>query len=255
MNLILFTEEELKEGLPADDRRARHLLTVLRRGLEEPFDVGIINGRRGKARLRSRSGDRLTFDFELTDLPEELFPLTLMVGLSRPQTMRRILRDATSLGVGRLLFFTTERGEAGYAQATLFRSGEYRTHLIDGAQQAFSTRLPAVRILPSLSAALAEEGEGGLRVAALDNYEADRSLRAGVAAWRDGPDEHDTGGPPSTVSLIVGSERGWSAGERLVLREHGVPLLHLGGRVLRTEVACISAVSIALSMLGFLDRS
>lgn len=207
------------------------------------FDVGIIDGPRGRATLLSMDDDELRLDFEPTALPPPLFPIALFVGLSRPQTVRRVLRDCTSLGVAHFVFFSSDRGEAGYAASSLWSSGEYRRHLVDGAQQAFSTRLPTVEVAGPLASLLPAGGEGS-RIA-LDNYESPRSLRAHLQEM---PSIVDDG-----IELLIGSERGWSAEERTMLRSSGIPLVHLGERVLRTEVACITAVGIVLSELGCFD--
>lgn len=245
MNLILFTEEELRTGVPLGDRRARHILEVLRPAAGETIDIGIIDGPTGKARVRPTAGNVLALDVALGELPPPLHPLTLLVGLSRPQTMRRILRDCTSLGVARLHFCATDKGERGYAESSLWTSGEYRSNLIEGAQQAFSTHLPEVTLFPSLDTALAAGGpEPGVRVA-LDNYEAATSLRGTLA----GSDSRKVAG----VTIAVGSERGWSAAERDILRARAFILVGVGSRVLRTDVACISAVAIVLSQLGLLE--
>lgn len=247
MNLILFSEGELQAPLPRGDERAVHILEVLRRTRGDSFDAGIIDGRIGKARVAEMTEAALVLAFEPDGEPPPLYPVRLVIGLSRPQAMRRVLRDCTSLGVSRLSFFGSDRGEPSYAESSLWKAGEFRRHLVDGAQQAFSTRLPAVELHPSLAACLS-----GVRgdCVALDNYEASRSLGAFLRSER--PRAGDAVREP--IALVVGSERGWSPDERLSLRSAGVPLLHLGARVLRTEVACISATSIVLSALGFYDR-
>ncbi|HKB91619.1 MAG TPA: RsmE family RNA methyltransferase, partial [Opitutaceae bacterium] len=47
-----------------------------------------------------------------------------------------------------------------------------------------------------------------------------------------------------------GPERGWSATERTLLRAHRFTLAHLGTRVLRTETACVVALSLAKTRLN-----
>ena len=63
-----------------------------------------------------------------------------MIALPRPQTARKILNEATSLGVASIRFFRSEKGEPGYRASTLWTTGEWRRHLVDGASQAFDTR-------------------------------------------------------------------------------------------------------------------
>lgn len=142
MNLILFEPHELNVPLPRTDRRAVHLVEVLRRVAGDNFDAGLVNGPRGKATLTAIAPDALTIAFAWGEPLPPAPSLTLIVGLPRPQTARDILRDATSLGVTTLHFIRTEKGEANYAQSTLWSSGEWRRHVLAGAEQAFDPRIP-----------------------------------------------------------------------------------------------------------------
>jgi RsmE family RNA methyltransferase len=234
VNIILFEPEETSRPLPRDDARARHILAVLRRSPGEKFDAGLIDGPRGKATLLAVDNDSLRLSFDWGAAPPQLEPVSLIIGTPRPQTARRILQDATSLGAGAMTFIHTDRGEAGYAASVLWSSGEWRRHLIAGAQQAFCTRLPRVRFGATLDEALAALPETGCRLA-LDNYEAHcRLSRVGLAA---------------PVTLALGPERGWSDRERRVLADNGFELVDLGSRVLRTETACVAALALVLAAL------
>jgi len=240
VNLILFEPTELVGPLPRHDPRAVHLLDVLRRRVGDSFDAGLVNGPRGKGTLAAIGADALTLTFAWDQvLPPPTDPIILVLGLSRPQTARDLLRDATALGVAALHFVTTDRGEPSYAQSTLWSSGEWRRQLISGAQQAFDTRLPEVTHGHSLTKTLAALPAEGARLA-LDNYESPHSLST-CSIPRANP-----------VALAFGPERGWSPGEREALRTHHFALVHLGPRVLRTETACIAAVALVKAKLGSL---
>ena len=237
MNLILFEESELTQPLPADDERARHILKVLRRREGDDFDVGLIDGPRGKAVLKEISPAGLVLDFHWGEDEPPLDPVFLIVGLSRPQTNRKILQEATAIGVQRMLFALTERGEPSYAASRLWTTGEYRRHVLAGVEQAFSTRVPRVEYGMSLEEALDEVSHLTSKYA-LDNYE--YTLPMGQVQPRNG----------EPVALAVGSERGWAAKERGALRHSGFILTHMGQRVLRTETAVIAALALVKSAMG-----
>jgi 16S rRNA (uracil1498-N3)-methyltransferase len=238
VNIILFRLSEVQLPLPRRDPRAQHLLTVLRRQPGETFDAGVLNGPRGKGTLLAIENEFLQLAFVWHEPPPPPDPLVLVIGLPRPQTARDLLREGASLGVAAMHFVRTEKGEASYADSTLWRSGEWEDCVINGAAQAFSTRLPEIthgRPLQDTLAALT----GGQRIA-LDNYEATAALsQVGMSA-----------GQP--VVLAVGSERGWSTDERALLRQAGFAFAHLGDRVLRTETACIAAVALVKAKCGWI---
>lgn len=238
MNLILFEPAELTAPLPRTDPRAEHIQKVLRRQIGDTFDVGLVDGPIGKGTLAAVSADALTLTFTWGPPPPPADPITLLIGLPRPQTARDILRDATTLGVGALHFVATERSDPNYADATLWTSGEWRRHCLAGAAQAFTTRLPLVTSDRSLAAALAALPAAANQRLALDNYEAACPLG-----------ECPIMGNTSIV-VAIGPERGWGPTDRATLRAHGFTLVHLGTRVLRTETAVIAALTLVRARLG-----
>ncbi len=240
MNLILFEPAELTVPLAHTDPRAEHILKTLRRRIGDTFDVGLVDGPIGKGTLDAISATALTLTFTWGPPPAPADPITLLLGLPRPQTARDILRDATTLGVGALHFVATERSDPNYAAATLWTSGEWRRHCLAGAAQAFATRLPAVTSNHTLATALAALPAATTRRLALDNYEATAPLSTCNLLG-------DT-----SVVLALGPERGWGPADRAALRAHGFTLAHLGTRVLRSETAVIAALTLVRAQLGLL---
>jgi RsmE family RNA methyltransferase len=245
VNLILFTPAETACPRPRSDRRAVHLLRVLRRGEGDSFDAGLVNGPHGKGTLTRIGPDALTLSFAWGAEPPPLEPLTLIIGLPRPQTARDILRDATSLGVAAMHFVLTDKGERSYAHSTLWTSGEWQRHLITGAEQAFDTRLPEVTRGRSVLEVIGALAPDSVRLA-LDPYEAQTTLSAGAVRCS------DRNAAAQTVALAFGPERGWSGAERAALRDAGFALVHLGPRVLRLETAVIAAMALLKGKRGLM---
>jgi len=263
VNIILFAPEEFSAAhaayahaadahahaalvLPRADARAAHILDVLRRQPGDTFDAGLIDGPRGKATLAAilpaapnapADGSlSLTFSWDKTE-PPPLPPITLIIGLPRPQTARKILNEATSLGVSAMHFVTTERGEPSYAQSTLWTTGEYRRHLIAGAAQAFCTRIPRVTFGKPLDETIA--AFNAPHRIALDNYESPNALGEHLQSVMRG----------APLILALGPERGWTSTERARLRAANFAFAHLGARVLRTETAVTAALALALARM------
>jgi 16S rRNA (uracil1498-N3)-methyltransferase len=239
VNLILFHLAETNAPLPQRDPRAMHILHVLRRRVGDTVDVGLIDGPRGKATLITIKSNAIELAFTWGPPPSPLPSIVLLVGLPRPQTARDILRDGTSLGATAIHFIAAEKSERSYAQSALWSSGEWRRHLILGAEQAFDTRLPSVTPAAPLAEILTALPSATHRFA-LDNYESATALGKCHLL-------NDT-----FPVIAVGPERGWSAAEREALRAHGFVFAHLGARVLRTETAVVAALSIIRAKLGLM---
>ena len=75
MNIVLFHTGEPSQPLSREDSRARHILGVLRRAPGESFDVGLIDGPRGKAVVVevTATGLVLSFAWE-AEMPAEPMP-------------------------------------------------------------------------------------------------------------------------------------------------------------------------------------
>lgn len=239
MNIILFNPAEVELPLVLHDPRSQHLLQVLRRQVGDSFDCGIINGARGRGTIVAINAEAVALAFNWQEPPPPLSPIHLLIGLPRPQTARDILREATSLGVTAMHFIRTERGEASYANSALWQNGTWRESLLQGAAQAFCTRLPEITHGHSLATALAALPTELTRLA-LDNYESTAALAT-----------HSLPNPLPTA-LAIGAERGWTATERNLLRNEGFTLVHLGARVLRVETACLAAITLIKARRGWL---
>ncbi len=240
MNLVLFETTAEAARLAPGDPRARHIREVLRMKPGDELFVGLVNGPRGRATLADEEGGGLRLAIQWEEKIEPPRPFWILAGLPRPQTARGLLRAAATFGVVALHFFPAEKGEPSYSQSTLWKTDEWRQRLREGAAQAFATSVPAVARHESLREAvekITETAPKNSALLALDLYEAGAPLSQLAPA----------GGP---VVLALGAERGWSAGERDILREHKFSLAHLGPRVLRTETALIAGLSVLLAKQG-----
>ena len=236
LNLLLFEDQANEILLPTADPRVAHVRDVLRRLPGDDFDVAVVNGPKGKATILDSgpAGLHLSFLWQETGKDDRI-PIRLLIGLPRPQTARKILQQAASLGVEAMDFFGTDKGEPSYADSKLWRTDEWRRHLLRGVEQAFSSFLPDVNCHSELEVALNASSFSDTRLV-LDVYEAVSPLAFGDALI-----------PQKTCQLAVGPERGWSERERDLLRDSEFEFRHLGPRVLREETACVVALGILSS--------
>ena len=231
MNIFLIEEKVPFLNLPITGGPASHILNVLKAKEGDEIDIGVQNGPKGKAILSLITGEELKLIIKWNENhPNDLYPVGLLVGLSRPQTCRKILEQASALGVSRIDFFISDKSEPSYRESRLWKTDEWREKIIKGTEQAFSTFIPDCHVWSSLEESTAQLDAGSLRFA-FDNYESVQTLD-GLKLWKGR--QHYT--------VAVGAERGWSNEERIFLKQNEFSLLSMGPRVLRQETAVVVAL-------------
>jgi len=237
--------------LPRGDERAEHLLKVLHKKPGDSFAAGVLGGKLGSGIILAVNSGGLECSLTLDEEAPRRTPLRLGVGFPRPIQLRRLLRDCASLGLAAVDLISTELGEKSYRDTKLLDDGGAKAALIEGAVQARDTRLPEIAAYSSLAAWLGtipRPPSGGILVAA-DNVEP-RGSFSGIAMNGAALPDRNT----SALSVLaVGSERGWSGGERALLEGAGFLRLSMGARALRTETACVAAAVLLMEKMGWLE--
>jgi len=227
MNLLLLYPEEISKELASDDPRALHVRDILKAQSGDRLKVGVMGGRIGTAQVEWTEGGRLQFShFELQENPPPPLPLSLIIGTPRPPTARRLLRDLTSLGVGKLHWTSSELGERSYLHSPLWVGGEWRLEMLLGAMQGRTTLMPHI-----------EWSEKFHRVFEKQWPEKRFYLSPGGSAW---PRER-----LESAVVAVGPERGFTVEETARLEREGFAPLSLGPMTLRTETAALGAAVLA----------
>jgi RsmE family RNA methyltransferase len=233
VNLVLITADEAKSGLNPDDPRARHLRETVGLAVGGIFHVGIENGLRGIATVMALA-PKFSFTVAWEKSAQRRLPLTVLVGLPRPQTAKKVLHDLASLGAARIIFFESAKGDPGYLTSSLWKDGEWREHVLKGTEQACSTLVPEVTRVGSLTEAIGFIDATAWKLA-LDPYEA-----AGAP---------EISAPAKAAVLAIGPERGFADEERAALRGAGFAFAHLGDRILRVEAAALVGGALMLAQL------
>ena len=131
----------------------------------------------------------------------------------------------------------SDLGEKSYLNASLYKDGEYRDILLDGAMQAGKTGVTDTVLASGVEEAIKLAGSDTLLL--LDNVIGAVPLS-----------EMDLRG--KSVAVAIGPERGWSERERRVFLDSGFIPAIMGSRILRTETAAVASVALALSRMGYL---
>ena len=235
MNLMLLEPDELDSSgvVVLRDRRAEHIRKVLRASPEDRLRVGVVNGPRGTATVRRIDAAGIELVCALDPADHGDAPrLDLIIALPRPQTLKKLLLEATSLGVRRFLFVGGARTDPSYFQTKVLREDLGRAHRLRGLEQCGATRLPELTLHRKLHRLLDDELDG--------------LLQPGTRRLLLHP-----GGPPlacagvtaEPVALAIGPEGGWLDKEVGRFTDAGFETRGLGGRILRVETAAIAAMA------------
>ena len=242
MNMILFNEYAEANLISASDERAKHIVESLKLKVGDDFRMGLVNQSEGRAKVEKITEEGVTISYEELTKPE-LYPVTLLCAQVRPICMKRILREAVSLGVGRIILTGSDTGEKSYLSSNLYKTDEYKEYLLDGAMQSAHAGIPQVSFTNSVDGALKVLKDNGFQtedcsLIILDNVIGAVPLSTSIIK--------------KSAVLAIGPERGWSQRERNLLIGNGFSPMLLGSRVLRTETACSAGVAVLLSRMNYL---
>jgi RsmE family RNA methyltransferase len=162
--------------------------------------------------------------------PPPALDVVLALALPRPPTLRKVLQQATALGVKRFALFRAERTERSYFSSHGLHAAAIAEDLRLGLEQARDTVVPEVEIHPQHFTRFARE-----RVPALAAGR--RLLVAHPGAATPCPR-----GPVGPALLVVGPEGGFVPAEAAALAAVGQGI-DLGPRILRVETAVVALLA------------
>lgn len=236
MNVVLIRKEEMQRDgrVVLCDRRARHVLNVLKARPGQGIRVGLINGRRGTGIVESTGGGEIALkcDFNTEAFPE--LHLDLLLALPRPKVIKRLWSPLASLGLRRIFLTNAEKVEREYFDTHWLEPDNYGPLLVEGLEQAGDTRMPEVSIIRRLKPFIEDK---------LDTqFPGNRRLIAHPGAGvRIGGLRHKGN---ERVLLAIGPEGGWTDFELELFAQHGFERVTLGSRKLRTDTACVSLIAV-----------
>ncbi len=235
MNIILAKDHEVKEGVVTlVDRRAEHIIKVLRLEKGDTVRFGVIDGRWGSAVIRAihkKHPRSVTLEARL-DRPINSRPvLDLVVAMARPIMLRRIFSQGAALGIGTFHVIHSNRVEKSFWDATFLKNKEYSECLLHGLEQAVDTRIPEV-IFHRRFKPFVEDVLPGLKTEyshmVLAHPGTDASLTTVLTGQR------------GRILLVVGPEGGWTDYEVAKFIEAGCVVCDIGSRILKVDTAVVA---------------
>lgn len=235
MNIILFESNEVTgERVVVTDHRARHIVKILHSLPGDTVRVGVIDGDVGTGKivtLKSKYPFEVELKLCLDTVPAPCCAIDLLLALPRPIMLKRILSQATALGVGTIHLINADRVEKSFWDAGILREEEYRPHLLQGLEQAVDTRVPHLKIHRHFRPFVEEflpgiVGQYGAVVIA--HPHASKTLPRCLAI------------PAGRVLYAVGPEGGWRDAEVEKFLAAGMQSFTIGPRILKVDTAVVA---------------
>lgn len=230
--LILFPDEISPDGRAhlkgrrADEVAAKHDLTPKINIL-----AGVQGGKLGHAEIESLKAGEVKLKIILERDPAPRLPISLIVAVPRPQSVKKIVQLSASIGIESLHFVRAFRSQKSYLQSKSLLAENIQAELINGLEQAVETIAPKVFVHNSFSQFMAESlGPELLTKPESGCFIADPSAKVSLLA-------RETKLGAEFYYLALGPESGWAKQEVEAFSALGFRGVSLGQRMLRTEVA------------------
>lgn len=228
----------LPENIVLEGEDAFHLSVSLRARIGDEVEVCTANGVEFLCKILSISGGKkdpvvmlspISVRKSDVEMPVEV---TLFQGMPKGKKTDSIIQKCTELGVSRIVFVYTDHAvpELSDEEKKLNR---YRKIAEEACKQCGRGKLVKIDLLPSLDVAVDKMLENEL-VFACYELEQEGGLKALLRR------------PFSSAAFFVGPEGGISHREVELLQKRGIPTVTLGKRILRTETAGSTVMSMLI---------
>ena len=224
MNALIVSDQN---GLITDSTILNHIHETLKLKIGDNVKCCVLNIGLFEAQVESISAKSCQLKLK-NSLTSQKPWFDLIVGVSRPQTTKKILEHATTFGAGKIHFFKACLSEKSYLDAKVFENNSFLEHTNAGlSQSALYFQLPEVKIDKYNPATQYQNTSNKfiLDLKAEQNFldvEIDFNSR---------------------ITLAVGPERGFIAEDIARFHEAGFKSVKISSSVLRVEHAIYSAIS------------
>lgn len=230
------------DSVTLNTNAANHVSRVLRLKTGDSLTLFNGDGNDYAARITLADRNRVSVEIESQQVNDTESPLsvTLIQGICRNQRMDLLIQKSTELGVQRISPAQCERSVSKIAGGKQVKKAEHWQNIaVSACEQCGRARLPEIAEPCDLAAAINRLSSGTARLMLDPN--GDSSLSEALST--DKP-----------VALLIGPEGGLSPQEIEMAVSNGFKRIRLGPRVLRTETAPITALSIIQFLAGDLNR-
>ena len=221
-----------------DARRIEHIRNILKLREGDNCKAGVLNQGCYSGKVAEICPDKVVIDFDTTiceNAPAKM-PLTLFIAMQRPNTLKKVIHCAVTMGVEKICFFGSYKVEKSYWQSSVLQEKNLQFELdlaMEQCKDPFEPEITFCRYFKSFT-------EEVLIPFAAENP----VFIAHPAGSANNVFEIMQQSSSPRCGLVVGPEGGFTDYEVGRLEEIGLNLLSLGDRVLRTEFALAALLEI-----------
>lgn len=223
MNIVLLDprQTESKIWSITSKRQLEHLNTHLEVKVGDTLKVGILNGKRYLTEILEISEQAVQIKPITEESVPNKLPVTLIVAMPRPKVLRRLIMDAVTLGVEKIILIHSYRVDKSYWQTPFLQQLDHYVTL--GLEQAGDTVAPQIEIYKRFKP-FVEDILPNLVTAQRPAYVAhpycDMQMPYAI--------NH-------ACTIVIGPEGGFIPYEIDLLKQNGCQAVSLGSRIIRTE--------------------
>lgn len=242
-DLIAFYDGALveKQAIELSRDESQHLLKVRR--VRQGATVFVLNGCGTFAEAKLLEADRSSARLEITNIsqtvPQPSPRISLAVGVTKSSAFDDMIQRAVELGMTDLIPIITDRSDSRLDEKKRDQRCEKWARVFrESLKQCERLWLPELHGFRTPQEVIEESGNG-LTVALVERGgETALPLRDVIGQIKEKP----------AITFLIGPEGGWSESERSTFESEGVLQGHLGNAILRTETACLAALSTVLAL-------
>ncbi len=226
MNLILLNDNDFIGADVVDiyDRRSKHILKFYKSQVGDYLTVGLLNGKIGQGKVLSIENKHIKLKIILEISPPAPLPITLILALPRPHTLKKAIHVATSLGIKDIYLINSQKVEKSYWQSSLLKDNKLDNEIILALEQAKDSIPPKIKLRPRFKPFIEDEIpniiKGSLPIIAHPYTNKNERAKR---------DQH--------ISLAIGPEGGFTEYEVDKFIQLGFNTFNCGARILRVEFA------------------
>ncbi len=233
MNTILFDKSDYiadSNHIQFSDERFEHIRTILKKESTGSIKVAEREGKMGLAEIVSMDSKSIVLDPNCTENPPEPLPVTLIVALPRPQSMKKVLYTATVMGVKEIYFIKTWKVDKNYWSTPQLLEEKRDKVIVEALTQTCDTVAPTIHLRKKFKSFVLDE---------LPELMKNRETRL----FHPTVENVEYKISPNTEYLyIIGPEGGFNEYEVELLTEVGALPTSLGSRIQRVEQAVASVL-------------